>query len=312
MPDQDLADVRIVPVERGSESCPACESTAFSWTRTVPDHEYAVKGATTYACCSRCGSIYQAPMPEVSELAAYYPDTYHTLHGDGRLQRIRDGFRVRRLRALSTGEGAILDYGCGDGSFLMRIAESMPGRQFYGYEIGERKEVSRLADGAVTIVRGDHADLLDVLPTCCLVTLNHVIEHLPDPTTIVGSLYDRLTPGGCIEGQTPNAASLEHRVFGPRWSGYHAPRHTVVFSSSGLKTILERAGFEQVETTPAFNPAGIAVSLGSACHGEGGGMIRRRGLGWTSLLGMATLLAPFDLLLGAPGIVNFSALKNGG
>ena len=151
-----------------------------------------------------------------------------------------------------------------------------------------------------------------MLPPCCLVSLNHVIEHVPDPMTIVGSLHDRLTPGGCFEGQTPNAASLERRVFGSRWSGYHALRHTVVFSISGLRAVLERAGLERIAITPAFNPAGIAVSLASVTHGESGGVIRRRGLRWTGLLGLASLLAPFDLLLGAPGIVNFTAWRGGG
>jgi SAM-dependent methyltransferase len=251
-------------------------------------------------------------MPAVAELAGFYPAVYHSMHGGGLLQRIRHDLRIRRLKALTGGEGAILDYGCGDGSFLLRAAERMPGKQFYGYEIGERREVIRLAGGAVTIVKGDHADLLEVLPPCRLVTMNHVIEHLPDVWGILASLHDRLLPGGCFEGQTPNAASLEHRVFGSRWSGYHAPRHTVVFSISGLRALLDRVGFERIEIAAAFNPAGVAVSLASVLHGDRGGVIPRCGIRWKGFLALATLLAPFDLLLGAPGIINFSARRKGG
>ena len=65
-------------------------------------------------------------MPGVSELTAFYPDTYHSLHGDSRIQRIRNDLRIRRMRALTTGVGPILDYGCGDGSFLMQAAEACP------------------------------------------------------------------------------------------------------------------------------------------------------------------------------------------
>jgi SAM-dependent methyltransferase len=204
----------------------------------------------------------------------------------------------------------MLDHGCGDGSFLLRAAERMPNRPLYGYEIGDQRRVERLAGGQVTIVRGSLADLLDVLPRCALVSMNHVVEHLPDPHAVLKAIRDRLLPGGIFEGQTPAASSLEQRVFGTRWSGYHAPRHTVVFSRSGLTRMLERTGFGDVRITPAFNPAAIAVSLASLVHPAGApGRIRRRGASWLMWLGLATALAPIDLASGAGGIMNFHARR---
>ena len=110
-----------------------------------------------------------------------------------------------------------------------------------------------------------------------------------------------------FEGQTPAALSLEHRVFGLRWSGYHAPRHTVVFSRPGLHALLQRAGFVEAQVNAAFNPAGIAVSLASLTQhrmrrGESNAATRLAG--W---LGVSTALAPLDVWLASPGIVNFSA-----
>jgi hypothetical protein len=112
-----------------------------------------------------------------------------------------------------------------------------------------------------------------------------------------------------MEGQTPAADSLERRVFRGAWSGYHAPRHTVVFSRRGLKVILKAARLSDPKVTAAFNPAGIAVSLASLRHGNHPGVVRRNGPAWLTYLGLATALAPLDLLSGSPGIVNYAAVK---
>jgi 2-polyprenyl-3-methyl-5-hydroxy-6-metoxy-1,4-benzoquinol methylase len=39
--------------------------------------------------------------------------------------------------------------------------------------------------------------------------MNHVIEHLPDPSNVVRQLVKRLKPDGAFEGQTPNTNSYE-------------------------------------------------------------------------------------------------------
>jgi len=248
-------------------------------------------------------------MPTLPELASFYPPDYHSMIHAGLLARIRNGMRIRRLGKLLTGEGAVLDYGCGDGAFLVQAAEQLPGWQFWGYEIADRAERIVLSGGAVTLVKGAVSDLLAALPACRLITLNHVIEHLPDPLVVVKALVEKLLPGGVFEGQTPAADSLERTVFGSRWSGYHAPRHTVVFSRKGLCSLLERSGLSAPIMRGAFNPASLAVSLGSLPHNDSG-RIHRSGIKWLGLLALGGMLGPVDLLSGRPGIMNFVAHKD--
>ncbi|HEY8515484.1 MAG TPA: class I SAM-dependent methyltransferase [Candidatus Binatia bacterium] len=275
----------------------------------MPDHEYGLAHRATYVRCSACGSEYQQPMPGPDELASFYPPNYHSMTGGGLLLRMRHDVRARRLARLLTGDGAVLDYGCGDGGFLVHAARKLPGRRWYGYEIASRPERIELAAGAVTLVRGDLDDLLAVLPECRLITMNHVIEHLPQPLATLTRLCERLLPGGVFEGQTPAAGSLEHRLFKTRWSGYHAPRHTIVFSPDGLRRLLERAGLRDVAIEGTFNPAGLALSLASVRHGDAPGVLVRQGFGWLAWLGVAAALSPIDLLSGAPAVVDFAARK---
>ena len=114
-------------------------------------------------------------------------------------------------------------------------SKKFPGRRFFGYEISDKREIIKSNDGAVTIVKGDIQDFWGLLPQCRLITINHAIEHLPSPEKTVGALFERLMDGGIIEGQTPAADSLERKLFKNGWSGYHAPRHTVIFSRDGLR-----------------------------------------------------------------------------
>jgi SAM-dependent methyltransferase len=302
----------------GSLPCPACGDLGTGSRRLVADHEYGIDFVAHYVACRGCGSLRQEPMPSPGELAAFYPPGYHSQTGQGLAGRLRHHARLRRLDPL-VGGGPVLDYGCGNGDFLRFAARKRPGPEYYGFEIGDRREVTVLDGGAVTLVRGGIDDVCSVVPPCRLITMNHVIEHLPDPLAVVSALAAKLAPGGVLEGQTPAAGSLEHRLFRGAWSGYHAPRHTVVFSTRGLATLLGKAGLDDVAVESAFNPAGLAVSLASLPRaglakakpggGAGPGHIRRGGPSWLVFLALATALAPVDLLSGSPAIVDFTARR---
>jgi len=287
--------------------CRACGAHEGGASLDVPDHEYGTGVVVTYVSCGACGSLTQHPMPSAATLASYYPATYHSFSGRGLLTRVRDARRIARLaRMVEAAKGVVLDFGCGDGRFLVEAARALPHR-FFGYEIGDATRVDEPVAGRVTIVRGHVDALFDVLPACDLVTMHHVIEHLPDPVDTLTRLASKLTAGGRLAGQTPRADSLERRAFGARFSGFHAPRHTVVFSERGLARALARAGLVDVDVRGAFNPAALAVSVASLGNGEQGGTIRRAGTRWLVALGAAAALAPLDLLSGAPGIQDFSA-----
>jgi 2-polyprenyl-3-methyl-5-hydroxy-6-metoxy-1,4-benzoquinol methylase len=288
--------------------CPACESETVQSRFAVPDHEYNLAYQAQYARCRECSSYFQSPMPDLNQLSGFYPANYHSFDTDSILSKLKHRQRLRRLRSF-VGSDAItlLDYGCGSGAFIKGLARHMPHGTFYGYDINSTDVKEVLAEGRVILLKGSFDYLLNELPLCDVITLNHVIEHLPDPHTVLSTLRQKLKPDAVIEGQTPAADSLEQRVFGKQWSGFHAPRHTVVFSRKGLMKILKRAGFVESHVTPAFNPAGIAISLTTIPQGNSRGHISRKGFSWLFCVALATLLYPVDLLSRAPGMVNFSA-----
>lgn len=290
--------------------CPACSALGASEFVDVPDHEYAVAHIARYALCAGCGTAYQSPMPSPEALSDFYPADYHSFALRSKLMEIRIGMRVARLGRLLSGEGAVLDYGCGNGAFLRKAAEAFPNRQFFGYEIDGEDRTETFAGGQITIARGHPRVLFEAMPLCRVIVLNHVIEHLPAPRETLLQLVERLAPDGVVDGQTPAMDSYDRKVFRSAWSGYHAPRHTVVFSRAGLRACLEAAGLPDVRLTPAFNPAGIAMSLGALRHGKAPGLVGRGGLEFLVRMGIATGLSLLDYASGAPGIVDFTARRN--
>ena len=296
-----------IPVQT---KCPACHSEKIQNLFTVPDHEYNVDYRAPYARCLDCFSFFQLPMPDSARLSDFYPANYHSFDTNKTLGTLKQKQRLKRLRSLvDSNRMTLLDYGCGNGAFIKESAKEMPAAEFYGYEISSQNEKEILFDGRVVLIKGSFEFLLQQLPMCDVITMNHVIEHLPDPWKVLSALQTKLNRNGILEGQTPATDSLEQKIFKKGWSGFHAPRHTVIFSKKGLRKILERAGFTQSHITPAFNPAGIAVSLATLSQGDSPGNISRRGLSWLFYVGAATLFYPIDLLSGAPGMINFYAKK---
>src|SRR5258708_14436539 len=144
--------------------CRACGSSDVADGIRVRDHEYALNFVPRYKECVACGTLFQEPMPSLAELASFYPADYHSMSAGGLLSRIRNRMRIRRLAKLLTRDGAILDYGCGDGGFLVQAAAELPGRRFWGYEIAYPARTVVLAGGGGTIVKGGELDLFSALP----------------------------------------------------------------------------------------------------------------------------------------------------
>lgn len=300
---------------RDDPRCRACHSEQISDRIAIPDFEYCTSADARYGLCQACGSFTQSPMPTGAELSSYYPARYHSFLPPSRLSRSRQKLRIDRLRKLAHGESfrqSVLDFGCGQGLFLTTLAEAFPEGRFFGYEIADENVQEQRLDGRLTIFRGDPEFFWEHVPSLDIVTMNHVVEHLPEPLAVLRQISSKLRPGGVLEGQTPNSNSFERKIFGTRWSGFHAPRHTVIFSRTGLDTALRNAGFDRVEITSGFNPAGWAVSLASVLqdsrHPTG---VKRDGLAWLALVVASILPSFIESRTQQSGIIDFQATKSG-
>ena len=287
-------------------SCYACNNDTSNKFYKVLDHEYCIDKKTIYYECSSCKTISQNPMPTEKQLSDFYPDSYHSFSGNGLLTKMRNWFRYSRIGKDLKKKDNFLDYGCGNGDFLYYAAKKNPHCKFFGYEISENNEIIQAEN--VLIIKGSINVLFEKLPLCKIITMNHTIEHIPQPDLVIKRLFEKLDTDGFIDGQTPSTQSIEKFLFKNYWSGFHAPRHTVIFSIKGIKQLFLNVGFKKISIKSGFNPASYAVSIGSAIK-KNKHPLQREGLRWVALICAGGFLSFIDISLKKPNIINFKAIK---
>lgn len=158
---------------------------------------------------------------------------------------------LRHLPRLPAVGGALLDVGCGDGSFLAHAQRC--GWQVLGLE-PDPKAAQQARKGGVKVIGGGLERLAGQAEAFEAITMSHVIEHVHDANDVLRTCYRLLKPGGQLWIETPNVDALGHRVFGVNWRGLEAPRHLVVFSARALSSALRRAGFAAPTALPSPSP----------------------------------------------------------
>jgi SAM-dependent methyltransferase len=127
---------------------------------------------------------------------------------------------VRFLPAMP--QGFLLDVGCGSGDWL--VAMQARGWRVEGIDFDQAYPDNQF----------------DVI------TMHHVIEHLPDPIHTLKECLRILKPGGQLVLFTPNCISLSHRLFKASWRGLEPPRHIHIFSPSAMVSLLKQTGYSQL------------------------------------------------------------------
>jgi SAM-dependent methyltransferase len=199
--------------------------------------------------CQECGLCFTNPRPSLESIGQFYPEEYGPHRTPARRisrsthpKRKHKSHSRREHQILSwRGQGRLLDFGCGGGSFLARMHERS--WQVTGLDVSPAA-VQRIRDEL-----GLDA-LLGTLPhpqlepgSFDVITMWHSLEHVHSPLNVLREAYRLLAQGGRLYVAVPNIDSLPFRWFGSAWYGLDLPRHLTHFSPWTLQLMLERAGF---------------------------------------------------------------------
>ena len=290
-------------------SCLACGSDKSEPWAEAWDAEYLTSEERfVYHRCATCGVLFIDPCPS-DRLAEIYPANYYAYvtQEQSFAHRIKDWIDAWSyrgiLRALHGSSLAVLDVGGGDGAIptLLRQLDARVERTWV-VDMDPQAEVRARAAGheyfcgRIEDFRTD--ERFD------LVVLLNLIEHVPNPASVLSDVRHSLAPGGRVLVKTPNHASLDARIFRHRnWSGYHCPRHFVLFDRPSFRALAERAGLcvESLRFTQGAAFWSISVLFWLAQRGWVQ-ITRERPAMMHPLFGLlAAPFAAFDLIRGLVG-----------
>ncbi len=233
--------------------CPLCGADQPALVFAGPDRLHGVPGLFTMCRCGQCGLYYQTPRPTPDALDLIYPDEYppHQVDAYVTAQQPLHPHLLEMAQFVAQQHPharTLLDVGCGSGAFLRAMQQICPGWQVAGTDPGAGAVAAARQHGLTV-----HHGLLEQLDLprqqWDVVTLWHVLEHMPDPLGTLHYIREHLlAPGGLLALAVPMADSWDARVFGKDWMGWDLPRHFMVFTTATLHAMLAEGGYRAVAT----------------------------------------------------------------
>ncbi|MXN92653.1 methyltransferase domain-containing protein [Flavobacterium sp. Sd200] len=194
------------------------------------------------------------PQPAPNAIGRYYESDDYISHTDGKRslfeklyhtvkqKALRD--KIRLIQGFKPEKGNLLDIGAGTGDFLVEAKNS--GWKIMGIEPSEKAKTIavnkgiRFAEGLQSIE--SHSQ--DVI------TMWHVLEHVPDVDAQIKELKRILKPDGVLIVAVPNFKSYDAQYYGVYWAAYDVPRHLWHFSKTSIKKLFAAQKMNLIKVLP--------------------------------------------------------------
>ena len=198
--------------------------------------------------------VYTHPQPKEEDLAKYYESEDYISHTDGQRTLFEKGYqfiknialknKLKLIANLQQTKGTLLDIGAGTGDFLSLAQQA--GWETIGVEPNEKAKSIAIKKGVsfidATASLEDHS--IDVI------TMWHVLEHVPNIENQIKELKRLLKPTGTIIIAVPNFNSYDAKHYGSFWAAFDVPRHLWHFSKQAIKSLFEREALQLQKVLP--------------------------------------------------------------
>lgn len=195
-----------------------------------------------------------SPQPSEDKIGRYYESENYISHTDSKKNWFEKAYQIVKyfslkrkinlINRLQPAKGKLLDIGAGTGGFLVTAQKN--GWFVLGIEpnkkaikIAEEKKIEILTD--LTKLEENQFDVI---------TLWHVLEHLPNLTYHLEIFHKLLKPNGVLVIAVPNFKCYSATHYQSFWAAYDVPRHFWHFSQKGIHTILSKNYFQLDKVFP--------------------------------------------------------------
>jgi SAM-dependent methyltransferase len=204
---------------------------------------------------------------------------------------------------------SLLEVGCAHGWF-MEAAETR-GYTTTGLEPDKKFHVRSSSNG-LNIIKGYFPGDLDRNATFDVIVFNDVFEHLPNPHEAMGSVAERLNPGGALVINIPNSEGFFYRtasmldglgIPGPlrrMWQVNFPSPHLSYFNPASLALLAGRYGLAEVHRSilSSITVDGLWHRLRHVRHLQPANVVVSAGV-WMAVAGLSPLISrlPSDVSL---------------
>lgn len=282
------------------DRCPNCGGRDLRVWRKGYDRLYRVnRQEFTYSKCRRCHVVFLSSRPAETEAHKFYPSDYGPYQPAGSSEtqapQQQPAFRLLKRTLLKAVHGlnkaavrllpdtlaaelqkfyrperegaTLLDFGCGTDDFLNHARDQ--GWNTLGMDVSLQtiERVRRSGHRALLVSPSVWNEVED--ESLDLVRMNHVLEHLYNPSEVLAAIRLKMRPGAKFHIALPNPASFTSRLFRSRWFPLDCPRHVILYSPAVLEKRLAEAGFSDVRVWHETITKDFARSLGYVLHDHG-------------------------------------------
>jgi len=237
------------------ESCPLCGSKNQNNFITCKDHAVSKEDFTVVKCAD-CNFHFTNPRPHERSLNQYYESDDYVSHKNESTNLINRIYKFARMFTLNSKlkliskfstSGKLLDIGCGTGHFLEVCKKA--GFITTGVEPSslarEKAQTKNLGN-----VHADISDLSSDRKAYDVITLWHVLEHIPDLPKFTEQLTGLLSKKGVLFIAVPNIESYDAKYYKEFWAAYDLPRHLYHFDQKTMLKYLNINGLKLIRTIP--------------------------------------------------------------
>ena len=196
------------------------------------------------------------PQPTLDKLGSYYEFEDYISHTDGKRtlfekmyhfikrKAIRD--KVSLINSYQPLKGRILDIGAGTGDFLLEAKNQ--NWDILGIEPNDKAKGIAIGKG---IKFGDTIEKLES-NSFDVITMWHVLEHVPDVEHQLAELKRLLKPSGTIIIAVPNFKSYDAKYYKEFWAAYDVPRHLWHFSKTAIEKLFDKQNMNLEDIKPMW------------------------------------------------------------
>ncbi|MBK5209204.1 MAG: class I SAM-dependent methyltransferase [Flavobacteriaceae bacterium] len=200
------------------------------------------------------------PQPKAEELAGYYESDDYISHTDSKksgtdklyqiVKKIALASKLKLINSFKTADKNLLDVGCGTGDFLLTCKNN--GWKVTGVEPNAKARISaedKLKRESASEIYFE-INQLNNEAQFDVITLWHVLEHVPNLDIYLEALKLRLKPNGTLIVAVPNFKSYDANYYKQFWAAYDVPRHLWHFSKKSIQGLFAKQKMIVVKILP--------------------------------------------------------------